>query len=74
MGSTLRISWGSLPVVPLLLLYPVACIFVRAVPEIILGVGGPQALFCPVGGGRFVDNGSEGWAVTCPGGQGVFDP
>ena len=33
----------------------------RAVPEIILGVGGPQALFCPVGGGGFVDNVSEGW-------------
>ena len=48
---------------------------VRAVPEIILG-GGPQALFCPVSGGCFVDNVSEGWggAATCPGGQGVFDP
>ena len=48
---------------------------VRAVPEIILGVGGPQALFCPVGGGCFVDV-SEGWGwvgVTCPGGQGIFD-
>ena len=45
---------------------------VRAVPEIILG--GPQALFCPVGGGCFVDNASEGWRVTCPGGQGIFDP
>ena len=32
---------------------------VRAVPEIILR--GPQALFCPVGGGCFVDNVSEGW-------------
>ena len=34
--------------------------YVRAVPEIILG-GGPQALFCPVGGGGcFVDKVSEG--------------
>ena len=34
---------------------------VRAVPEIILGgVGGPQALFCPVSGGCVVDV-SEGW-------------
>ena len=32
----------------------------RAVPEIILG-GGAQALFCPVEGGCFVDNVSEGW-------------
>ena len=60
---------------------------IRAVPEIILGVGGPQALFCPVGGGGcFVDNVSEGWGIsltnpvrgvgglTCPEGQGVFDP
>ena len=50
---------------------------IRAVPEIILGGGGPQALFCPVGGGCFVDNVSEGWGwvgVTCPGGQGIFDP
>ena len=48
---------------------------VRAVPEIILG--GLQTLFCPVGGGCFVDNVSEGWGmgeVTCPGGQGVFYP
>ena len=30
---------------------------VRAVPEII----GGEALFCPVGGGCFVDNVSEGW-------------
>ena len=48
----------------------------RAVPEIILrgGVGGPQALFCPVGGGGcFIDIVSEG-GVTCPGGQGIFDP
>ena len=38
--------------------------------------GGPQALFCPVacGGGCFVGNVSEGWGVTCPGGQGVFGP
>ena len=32
---------------------------VRAVPEIILG--GMQTLFCPVGGGCFVDSVSEGW-------------
>ena len=32
-----------------------------AVPEIILGGGGPQALFCPLGGGCFVDNVSKGW-------------
>ena len=25
--------------------------------------GGPQTLFCPVGGGCFVDNVSEGWGV-----------
>ena len=34
----------------------------RAVPELILG-GGAQTLFCPVGGGCFVDNVSEGWGV-----------
>ena len=35
---------------------------VRAVPEIFLRVGGPQALFCSVGGGGcFVDNVSKGW-------------
>ena len=27
------------------------------------GGGGPQTLFCPVGGGCFVDNVSEGWGV-----------
>ena len=44
----------------------------RAVPEIILG--GLQALFCPVEGWCFVDV-SKGWGgVTCPGGQGIFDP
>ena len=32
------------------------------------GVGGPQALFCLVGGGCFVDNVSKGW-----GGGGVED-
>ena len=43
-------------------------------------MSGPRALFCPVGGGYFVDNVSEGWGVgggcmvTCPGGQGIFDP
>ena len=39
--------------------------------------GRAQTLFCPVGGGCFVDNVSEGWGgggVTCPGGQGIFDP
>ena len=38
--------------------------------------GGSQALFCPVGGGCSVDNVSEEWGVgvTCPGGQGIFDP
>ena len=36
---------------------------VRAVPEIILG-GWAQTLFCPVGGGCFVDNVSEGWGVV----------
>ena len=45
--------------------------WLRTVSEIILG--GAQALFCPVGGGCFVDV-SEGWRVTCPGGQGIFDP
>ena len=39
-----------------------------------LSWGGPQALFCLVGGGCFVDNVSKGWGVTCPGGQGIFDP
>ena len=41
------------------------CWLLRAVPEIILGGGGdgPQILFCPVGGGCFVDNVSEGWGV-----------
>ena len=32
---------------------------IRAVLEIILG--GAQTLFCPVGGGCFVDSVSEGW-------------
>ena len=36
--------------------------------------GGAQTLFCPVGGGCFIDNVSEGGEVTCPGDQGVFDP
>ena len=41
------------------------CWLLRAVPEIILGGGGdgPQILFCPVGGGCFVDNVLEGWGV-----------
>ena len=47
---------------------------IRAVSEIILKGGRPRALFYPVGRGCFVDNVSEGWGVTCPGGQGVFDP
>ena len=38
-------------------------ISVRAVPEIILRGSGPQTLFCPVEGGCFVDNVSEGWGV-----------
>ena len=47
---------------------------IRAVPEIILG-GGPARPFCVLWGGCFGDNVSEGWGgVTCPGGQGVFDP
>ena len=46
----------------------------RAVPEIILGGGGAQTLFCPVGGGCFVDNVSEGWGGNLSWGQGVFDP
>ena len=51
-------------------------IYVRAVVEIILRVRGPQALFCPVGGGCFVDNMSEGWGGgnLAWGGQGVLDP
>ena len=37
--------------------------------------GGAQALFCLVGGGCFVDvSEGWGWGVTCPGGQGIFDP
>ena len=48
---------------------------VKAVPEIILG--GPQALLCPVGGGCVLlttcPRGGGG-RVTCPGGQGIFDP
>ena len=46
----------------------------RAVPEITRG-GGAQALFCLVGAGCIVDV-SEGWGVgvTCPGGQGIFNP
>ena len=46
----------------------------RAVPEIILGVVGRRHFFVLWGGGCFVDNVSEGWGVTCPGGQGVTDP
>ena len=48
-------------------------------------VGGLQALCCPMGGGCFVDDMSEGWGISltnpvqgvgglsCSGGQGVFD-
>ena len=36
---------------------------VRAVPEIILRGWGAANTFCPVGGGCFVDNVSEGWGV-----------
>ena len=47
----------------------------RAVPEIILGGGWAAGTFLSCGGGGcFVNNVSEEWAVTCPGGQGVFDP
>ena len=48
----------------------------RAVPEIILRGGGPQTLFCPVGGVllKVCPRGGGGGEVTCPGGQGVFDP
>ena len=54
----------------------VKALWVRAVPEIILGGGGVghRPPFCPVGGGCFVDNVSKGWGVTCPGGQSIFDP
>ena len=34
---------------------------IRAVLEIILG--GAQTLFCPAGGGCFLDNVSEGWGM-----------
>ena len=45
----------------------------RAVPEIIPG-GWAAGTFLSCGGeGCFVDM-SGGWGVTCPGGQGVFDP
>ena len=37
------------------------CWLLRAVPEIILGEC--KYFFCPVGGGRSVDNVSEGWGV-----------
>ena len=51
---------------------------VRAVPEIILGGGCVADTFLSCeGGGCFVDSVSEGWGawgVTCPGGQGIFDP
>ena len=39
--------------------YTSKLICIRAVPEIILG----GTLFCPVGGGCFVDNVSKGWGV-----------
>ena len=44
-------------------------IIIRAVPEIILG--GATGTFLSCGG---VVDVSEGWGVTCPGDQGVFDP
>ena len=71
---------GEGPPVELLGSRPPGPSVLRAVPEIILrGVGGPQALFCSVGGRCFVDNVSERWGwgwvgVICPGGQGIFDP
>ena len=47
----------------------------RAVSEIKLSGGGPQALFCP--GGVFCCQ-CVRWVrevmITCPGGQGIFDP
>ena len=52
----------------------------KAVPEIIHGGGmGRRHFFVLCGGGCLVDTVSEGWGVgvegvTCPGGQGVFDP
>ena len=48
----------------------------RAVPEIILRWGWAAGTFlsCGGGGGCFVDNVSKGWGITCPGGQGLFDP
>ena len=44
-----------------------------------LSSGGVQALFCPVGGGSFVDSVFEGWGggmsnLNCPEGQGIFYP
>ena len=52
------------------------CHLLRAVPEIILGDEwvGHRRFFVLWGGGCFVDSVSEGWGVTCPGGQGIFDP
>ena len=54
----------------------ISCI--RAVPEIIIRGGWAANTFLSGGGGGcFVDNVSEGWGgggVTCPGGQGIFDP
>ena len=43
------------------LIMPIRESKLRPVPEIFLGGGGPQTFFCPVGGGCFVDNVSEGW-------------
>ena len=36
------------------------CLLLRLFQKIILRGVGPQALFCPVGGGCFVDNVSKG--------------
>ena len=47
----------------------------RDLPEIILMGVGRRHFFVLWGGGCFVDNVSEGsGGVTCPAGQGVFDP
>ena len=48
--------------------------YIRAVPEIILGGVGRRHFFCPVGGEGVLLMCPRGGGVTCPGGQGVFDP
>ena len=54
-------------------MYEVSCfvIYIRAVPETILGGGWATGTFLSCGGGVVV---SKGWGLTCPGGQGIFDP